>query len=402
SASWSRLHRLFSTLERAVGEYRLDPAAWYRLGEARLHYGVYLGMTDRQAYDAFVRSAELDSAYIPAYLHLPELSLAIEGVEGARRAVAAYLALSPIGYQADGFRLTDALLDTSRVGSPEVQLMLDTLPLEALDPAWFNLNRAVDPVESAVRIARAKHQRFASQPQTPNERLALASVLAFRGHLKQAYELLRATESASLSSGALWPQLAELGAVPPDTADALFRSWLRNGNGWGIWQSLRWWAKRGDTTALREAAVLWDTVAVPPSAIAAIEAKRAAVAYLSLARGDTAGAVHGLAEFTRWPWGYAYVHQLTLGELLAVTGADLEAARILDQGPDMLMNNPMPAEILWTLERGRVNERLGNREGAIRAYSYVARAWADADSMLQPLVQEAGTALERLGREPRR
>ncbi len=151
-----------------------------------------------------------------------------------------------------------------------------------------------------------------------------------------------------------------------------------------------------------EAAVLWDTVAVPPSAIAAIEAKRAAVAYLSLARGDTAGAVHGLAEFTRWPWGYAYVHQLTLGELLAVTGADLEAARILDQGPDMLMNNPMPAEILWTLERGRVNERLGNREGAIRAYSYVARAWADADSMLQPLVQEAGTALERLGREPRR
>lgn len=403
SVSWSRLHRVFSTLDRWVDEYPLDPAAWYKLGEARLHYGVYLGMTDRQAYEAFSRSVELDSTYIPGYLHLPELSIATEGVEAARRTLGAYLAQGPTGYQADGFALTDALLDSSRAGSAEVERMLDTLSTDALDQAWFNLNRAVDPAESAVRIARAKHERTVSRPESPHERLVLASVLAFRGHLEEAYELLRATEPPPATSLALLPQLAELGAVPPDTADALFRSWLRQGHGWGIWQSLRWWGQRGDTTALSDAAVFYDTVTVPESATAAMEnAKRAAVAYLALARGDTAGAIHGLSEVTRWPGGYAYLHHLTLGELLAVTGLDREAVQLLDQRPTQLMVNPLPAEILWTLERGRVNERLGEREAAIRAYSYVARAWADADSILQPLVQEARSALERLGREPRR
>ncbi len=39
-----------------------------------------------------------------------------------------------------------------------------------------------------------------------------------------------------------------------------------------------------------------------------------------------------------------------------------------------LMPNPLPAEVLFTLERARVNERLGNRQQAVRAYAYVARA----------------------------
>ncbi len=86
---------------------------------------------------------------------------------------------------------------------------------------------------------------------------------------------------------------------------------------------------------------------------------------------------------------------------MSFTGRDLEAARILDQRPADLTPNPLPAEILWILERARVNDRLGNREESIRAYSYVAHAWAEADSILQPYVQEARAALTRLGREPR-
>ncbi len=402
STSWSRLHRLFSTLDRWVGDYPLDPAAWFNLGEARLHYGVYLGMTDRQAYEAFARSLDLDSAYIPGYLHLPELALALEGVEAGRHALAAYLAQGPTGYQADGYALSYALLDTSRVGSSDVQFMLDTLALDALDQAWFNLNRVVDPAESAVRIARAKHARSVSTEESSNERLVLASALAFRGHLGEAYDLLRASGLASLTSRSLLPQLAALGAVPPDTADAVSRSWLREGNGWGIWQSLRWWTLRGDTTALREALVYLDTLNVAESDTAGVGyGIRAATAYLALARGDTAGSIRGLAELPRYPWGYAYQDHLTLGELLSVAGRDLEAARIFDQRPACLMVNPLPAEILWILERARVNDRLGNREEAIRAYSYVAHAWAEADSILQPYVQEARAALTRLGREPR-
>ena len=52
--------------------------------------------------------------------------------------------------------------------------------------------------------------------------------------------------------------------------------------------------------------------------------------------------------------------------------------------------------VLWELERGRVHERLGNRETAVTAYAFVAAAWAHADSELQPYVAEAREGLKRL------
>jgi hypothetical protein len=58
-----------------------------------------------------------------------------------------------------------------------------------------------------------------------------------------------------------------------------------------------------------------------------------------------------------------------------------------------------PVEVLRALERGRVNERLGNREQAIDGYGMVVRAWRNADRELQPYVAEARTALARLSAE---
>ena len=55
--------------------------------------------------------------------------------------------------------------------------------------------------------------------------------------------------------------------------------------------------------------------------------------------------------------------------------------------------------VLWSLERGRVNERLGNRERALEAYAFVAAVWRHADSELQPVVEEARAGLRRLGGE---
>jgi hypothetical protein len=52
--------------------------------------------------------------------------------------------------------------------------------------------------------------------------------------------------------------------------------------------------------------------------------------------------------------------------------------------------------VLWTLERGRVAERLAKREKAAQAYQYVADVWRNADPELQPYVAEAKQGLERL------
>ena len=58
--------------------------------------------------------------------------------------------------------------------------------------------------------------------------------------------------------------------------------------------------------------------------------------------------------------------------------------------------------VMWMLERGRVNERLGARPKAIDAYLYVANAWRHADPLLLPYVTEARRGLERLSSDPAR
>jgi hypothetical protein len=60
-----------------------------------------------------------------------------------------------------------------------------------------------------------------------------------------------------------------------------------------------------------------------------------------------------------------------------------------------------PGEILWTLERARVAERLGERDAAARDYQYVADIWRRADPQLQPYVEEAKEGLVRVSAEPR-
>ena len=63
---------------------------------------------------------------------------------------------------------------------------------------------------------------------------------------------------------------------------------------------------------------------------------------------------------------------------------------------------PHPAEALWALERGRVNEALGRREAALQAYQSVVEMWRGADRELQPYVHQARDRLSRLVSEPRR
>jgi hypothetical protein len=49
------------------------------------------------------------------------------------------------------------------------------------------------------------------------------------------------------------------------------------------------------------------------------------------------------------------------------------------------------------LERGRLAEKLGEREQAVDAYSYVAAAWRNTDSpQLRDAVKESASALSRL------
>lgn len=58
--------------------------------------------------------------------------------------------------------------------------------------------------------------------------------------------------------------------------------------------------------------------------------------------------------------------------------------------------SPFGTEVLRVLLRGRVAERLGERNRAFQSYTWVAGMWRNADPALQPYGREAREGLARL------
>jgi hypothetical protein len=125
----------------------------------------------------------------------------------------------------------------------------------------------------------------------------------------------------------------------------------------------------------------------------------ATAAHLSLARGDTTSALRQLETLpdTSCTMFCAEVPLLT-AQLLMSRGRYREADSLLTRRWVM---GERPIELVYAVERGRVAERLDNREEAIEAYTLVLDAWANGDSLVQPVVQVAREGLKRLGAEGR-
>jgi lipopolysaccharide biosynthesis regulator YciM len=94
--------------------------------------------------------------------------------------------------------------------------------------------------------------------------------------------------------------------------------------------------------------------------------------------------------------GECFHLNLTLARLLAARGDDRRAGALLERW--RWDAGAGPWFVLATLERGRVAERLGEREKAIESYRFVTEAWRQPDPELQPYVSEAREALARLAR----
>jgi hypothetical protein len=90
---------------------------------------------------------------------------------------------------------------------------------------------------------------------------------------------------------------------------------------------------------------------------------------------------------------------LVRAQLRSARGEESDALRLVE--PERAEARTLPVSVVTVLERGRVAERLGDRETALTAYRFVADVWRNADAELRPYVAEAAAALKRLGGEPR-
>jgi serine/threonine-protein kinase len=405
SAAEANLQRLFRSAEHVTRRYATDPESWVALGEARNHFGDGRGVTPELTREAFDRAITLDSAYAPAYIHAVELAVAMEDRAAARQYAARFLALKPGGEHALTMRAAAMLLDpVAPVG--EVDRQLDTMPALPLFGLLTTFWLAPDSAETGIDLIR----RLATRPvheevfyQDPEVRqIMLANVLGYRGHVREAHEIVSARDG--LTRSPMFTELALLGIVPPDTADAIFRRRLREGPAWpaGLGTAAAWWSARRDSTSLksyiqrlRAATSSQPNPAGPPPYI--IECRLAAAeAYLTLTRTDTAAAVARF-QALRATTGGVWQERLTLARLLAALRRDKEARAVLDLGfphPYFLLGR-----VPWALEQARVAERLGQREKALHWYGFVAKVWRHADPELRPYVDEARSGLQRLTAE---
>lgn len=84
----------------------------------------------------------------------------------------------------------------------------------------------------------------------------------------------------------------------------------------------------------------------------------------------------------------------SLASLIQDRGGEDEALRIYGS-----LYQTTWLEALGYLCRAQLHERRGEREEALRSYARFAELWANADSHLQPQVQSARRAMERLAAE---
>jgi hypothetical protein len=381
-------------VEGATNRYPEDPEAWNNLGEALDHFGAFMGRSYEEQLQAFDRAIELDSAYAPAYLHPIDIS-AKYGPDAARKYLRLYLALNPKDQEV---RLVERLVDSVPGGAATLPALLSGAPGHSLFAAFNFFCRMPDTLETAIAIARvlASHTWSMTPINRPGfgARL-LATAMLTRGHLRAGGEAQPENEYLTIFADA-----AIIGAVPAERAANRFRKELSTPRA-TIGAAFPWWASHRDTVSLRTAASHADSIGRANPARRPLQAYlwASANAYLALVRGDTTGAIQQFLALPKGACPYCYQDQLTVARLLVDRGRDREAWPILRGEHASSTLAPFPTSVLWELLRGRVAERIGERELAIRSYSWVTGMWRNADPELQPYVTEAREGLARLTSE---
>jgi DNA-binding SARP family transcriptional activator/TolB-like protein len=410
-------YRDLSTLEEAARRYPGDPEVWYELGDTRFHSEPPLGGAPAPVLEAFDRAIALDPGFAPAYEHTVQLAIRLNRPDLARKYADAYLRLDPTDVNAPAIRLAALMLDPKRSHAPETARMIDSASAWVLfETGLPHLGWWADTGEAAVRLARALTLRSGTGVDAVSDTLMydqyLALLLAYRGHLHEAYATdrrLLLDPNASPFSAFLDPflSLSLLGVIPESLAATTFGHALEPGKAWPMppfntarqLRGLPWWLARGDTASIaRFAARAEQEARRQEGARGKLRARflhAAATAYLALARADSAQA---LALFQAIPDTLCvatdcFYEKLTESRLLNALGQNRQAGAVLDR---WVWGGEGVFFVLGVLERGRIAEGLGERQKARDSYQFVVDVWRRADPELETYVREARAALERL------
>ena len=381
-----------------------DFEAWYGLAEAIFHHGHEVGRHLDGVIEALSRAYAIDSTVAPAYFHGVQSAFILDDTVRARRWSRNYLALDSTSEFAVALRLALDLRLGSDREKAAASARLDTLGSDVLErivwfaPAgWSSLSymervlraaaAAKDSDEETAGVLRILGREYLRHGQVENWLSMETEASSLDGAPPDLFSLTvariagLAVDSTVL---ALHDRLAEEARYPSE-APYLSIYWAREGR-----------FERAGLAPL-ELERLADSLAIMGDPVGARDRRGSALALrgqIALAQGDSAAALEYMRRgvaMMRPDWvGFRGFYRYLLADLLRRADPE-EADRIYGA-----LRRPSILEAPGYLHAARICEDRGERQRAEKLYRWFLDLWSGADAHLQPEVESAREALERL------
>lgn len=395
-------------LKEAVQRYPDDPDAWYQLGDTYEHLGDQAVMDPIAESDrALSKAVALDPGFAPGYVHLIDHAFYAGDSARAAELIETYHKLAPGSEWDRRYSLELSLAFGDSAARADAYETVASGPEPPRSAVYWDLSLPrLWPVQEEVA------RRIEARPDAPGY------VAHFRFFTEANHGRLRAglaalddprLEPAFVSGVAYW--LARMGLtlpdervardlsvvpveVPADLARVFYAGAYAADRG-------RWTDHAAAVNAAEEAAARWKAAGDSMSAARADGIATALRGYASWKQGRTDEALR-LLEASRpavvghtWEQGPSPEIRRWIGELLVQQGELREAE------PYFISLYPQFVPDA-AYELGKLYLRLGEKEKARDALSFVAQAWQDADPELAPQVADARRGLESLAGESSR
>jgi class 3 adenylate cyclase/tetratricopeptide (TPR) repeat protein len=386
-------------LEQAVRSYPEDPEAWYLLGETYYHLGARALVPQEESERVFLRAIELDPSFTPAYIHVVENAFRLHADSArAARFVATYGQLAGRTEPDRMNRLAFALAFADSARRGRALAAVDTLPSPFL---WFLVGNYLEH----PRLKETQRRVLAVLRERPSDR-GVATMSLFwnalgRGKLEEAVGYLEepGAPQALRAFGLFNIHVRRMPLPPgrldeePGTGDDPDAPWFASFYaGTRAADRGQWAGHAAMLGRLRKGAE--RSLAEGNAALARNhdEAAEALQGYGLWRRGRRAEALRSLEALQRRADFLNDILRWWLGELLVEMGRPGDAERYFRS----FWQDPLAAYHL-----GRITEDLGEPAEARRGYAFFLEAWRESDPSLAPLVEDARSALARLGGGPR-
>jgi serine/threonine-protein kinase len=392
--------------QNLTARYPDDLEAWHGLGDALFHLGAQAGQPMSRAQEALERTLELDPSFAPALIHLIELAYQQDDSIRGRQWTERYLALDSTSNYAQAFSLLTALQFGSPDDSARAAAALDTARADLM---YWTLGRmrvvaGTLPLYEMVAL-KAADQRFSDE-----ERHMAFWSLGLRyvrhGRVDIALDLLQ--HSMALAGGEMdvpglnvLANARELGiAVDSTSQDVVARlaaAYPGHGPALAV-EAAREGRHEEAAVVVARFEARADTLLAEGDSAAARSLRGRALTLrgrIAAAHDSLDAAVdqlrRGLAMINVAWYGYRDIERYWLARLLEERGREEEALSIYGS----LYWSPW-LEPLGFYHRAQLHERRGELDEAVRYYARFLELWGQADEHLQPRVENARRALERL------